>query len=319
MATMLRSTKAQESPRKAPWRRDIRKTLTLLLMGAPGLLLLFVFVYLPMAGIVIAFTNYKFDKGVFGSDWVGLNNFKFLFATSDTLRVTWNTLFMNGLFIITGTVASIAVAILMNEVHTKLRARLYQSAMFFPYFISMVVVGYFVFAFLSTDDGLINRFLTSIGAKPVSWYRSPQHWPAILVIVNLWKGVGVGSIIYLAGILAISPEIFEAARIDGATKGQQIIYITLPLLTPIIVILVLLSIGNIFRADFGLFFTVTRDQPQLYPTTDVIDTFVYRALRKSGDISLAAAAGFYQSIVGFILVLVANWVVRRVDPDRSLF
>lgn len=319
MATMTRSDQALSANRKPPWRRDLRKTLTLLLMGAPGLLLLFVFVYLPMAGIVIAFTNYKFDRGVFGSEWVGLNNFKFLFATNDTLRVTWNTVFMNGLFIVTGTVASITVAILMNEVHTKLRARFYQSAMFFPYFISMVVVSYFVFAFLSTDDGLINRFLMSIGSEPVSWYRSPQHWPIILIIVNLWKGVGVGSIIYLAGILAISPEIFEAARMDGASKLQQIRYITLPLLTPVIIILVLLSIGNIFRADFGLFYTVTRDQPQLYPTTDVIDTFVFRALRKSGDISLAAAAGFYQALVGFILVLVANWTVKRVDPDRSLF
>jgi putative aldouronate transport system permease protein len=281
--------------------------------------LIFIFAYAPMPGIVIAFKNLKFNLGIWGSDWVGLNNFGYLVATPLTGRVLFNTLFMNTLFIVTGTVGAIGVALLMNEVHGHFRARVYQSAMFFPNFISIVVVSYFVFAFLSTDQGLVNNILRSSGVEPVQWYSSPEYWPVILVIVNIWKGVGVGSIIYLATIVGINPEFYEAAKIDGANKLDQIRFITLPLLIPVITILTLLSIGRIFYADFGLFFIVTRDTPALYPSTDVIDTFVYRALRQLGDIGMAAAAGLAQSLIGFILVIVSNMVVRKVDPEKSLF
>jgi len=289
------------------------------IMAAPGLLLIFIFAYAPLPGIAIAFKNYRFNLGIWGSEWTGFTNFGYLFATKLTGRVLFNTLFMNALFIITGTTAGLILALLMNEVHGKFRGRVYQSAMFFPNFISIVVVSYFVFAFLSTDQGLVNNVLKSFGVEPLQWYSSPEYWPVILVIVNIWKGVGVGSIIYLATIVSINPEFYEAAKIDGANKLDQIRYITLPLLIPVITILTLLAIGRIFYADFGLFFIVTRDTPALYPTTDVIDTFVFRGLRQLGDIGMTAAAGLTQSVIGFILVIIANLVVRKVDPEKSLF
>jgi putative aldouronate transport system permease protein len=292
---------------------------TYILMALPGVVVIFIFAYAPMPGIVIAFKNLKFNLGIWGSEWVGLKNFGYLFATPLTGRVLFNTLFMNTLFIISGTIGSILVALLMNEVHGRFSSRIYQSSMFFPNFLSIVIVSYFVFAFLSTDSGLVNNILKQTGAEPIQWYSSPEYWPAILVIVNLWKGVGVGSIIYLATMISINPEFYEAARIDGANKLQQIRFITLPLLVPVITILTLLSIGRIFYADFGLFFVVTRDTPGLYSTTDVIDTFVYRALRQLGDVGMAAAAGFAQSVIGFVLVLVSNMIVRKVDPEKSLF
>ncbi|MCL4505644.1 MAG: ABC transporter permease subunit [Chloroflexi bacterium] len=313
---------ARSVPRQSFWLRlklFLSKNGTYMLMALPGVALIFIFAYAPMPGIVIAFKDLKFNLGVWGSPWVGLNNFGYLVATPLTGRVLFNTLFMNALFIVTGTAGAIGVALLMNEVHGHFRSRVYQSAMFFPNFISVVVVSYFVFAFLSTDAGLVNNILKSSAMEPVQWYSSPEYWPVILVTVNLWKGVGVGSIIYLATIVSINPEFYEAARIDGANKLDQIRFITLPLLVPVITILTLLAIGRIFYADFGLFFIVTRDTPALYPTTDVIDTFVFRALRQLGDIGMAAAAGLAQSVIGFILVIISNMVVRKVDPEKSLF
>jgi len=191
--------------------------------------------------------------------------------------------------------------------------------MFFPSFISAVIISYFVFALLSAEHGLVNKLLQRLGHTPVAWYASPEYWPVILVLIHLWKSAGFGSILYLAGILAISPEFYEAAKIDGATKLQQIRYITLPLLSPILIITTLLAIGKIFYADFGLFYVVTRNSPQLYSTTDVIDTYVYRALRQLGDVGMAAAAGFAQSMIGFVLVMLANLIMRRIDPEKAIF
>jgi putative aldouronate transport system permease protein len=304
---------------KLGWKRWARNNGAPIMMSLPAVLVIFVFAYLPMFGIIIAFKEYRFDKGIFGSDWIGLTNFKFLFGSDVAWRITRNTLVMNLLFIITGTITNIVVALLMNEVQGKLRAKFYQSFMFLPHFLSWVVVGYFAFAFLSLDGGILNKVLASFGAETVAWYREPDSWPAILVIVTLWKGVGYGSLFYLAIMLGISPEFYEAAKIDGAGKLQQIWYITMPQLVPVIIILVLFAVSGIFRADFGLFFNVTRDQATLYPTTDVIDTFVYRALRQMNDLGMSAAAGVYQSVVGFFLVLTVNWVIRRIDPDKALF
>ena len=288
-------------------------------MALPGVLFLLIFAYLPMFGLVIAFKDYRFAHGIFGSAWVGLDNFRFLFGTDTAWRITRNTLGMNSLFIITGTLASLTIAILLNEIYTSRMSKYYQTMLFFPYFISWVIVSYFVFAFLNGQSGMANQLVVAVGGNPISWYRSPQYWPFILTIANLWNGVGFGSIIYLAGILSIDTALYEAAMIDGAHKWHQIRYITLPQILPLIIILVLLSIGRIFNADFGLFFFVPRDNPMLYRTTDVIDTFVYRSLVQLGDISMAAAAGFYQSTVGFIMVILANWVVRKVKPEHALF
>ncbi len=299
--------------------REFKTNISLLSMSLPGIVLLFVFAYLPMLGIVIAFKDYRFNLGILGSEWVGLENFRFLFGTDAAFRITRNTLLMNVLFISTTTACALVVAILMNEAYRNRMSKYYQTMLFFPYFISWVIVSYFVFAFLNGQTGLINRWIDALELDRIAWYRSPQYWPAILVFANLWNGIGFSSIIYLAGILGISPELFEAAKIDGAGKLQQIRFITLPMLYPMIIILTLLAIGRIFHADFGLFFFLPRDNPLLYSTTDVIDTFVYRSLVELGEISMAAAAGFYQSFVGFLLVVGANWVVRRVNEDYALY
>lgn len=299
--------------------RNLQTNLTLSLMALPGILMLLVFAYLPMVGLVIAFKDYRFVDGIWGSDWVGFDNFRFLFGTDTAWRITRNTLLMNSLFIATSTVASLGIALLMNEVYTSWLSKYYQTMLFFPYFISWVIVSYFVFGFLNGETGIANQVLTALGMDKIEWYREPRYWPSILTAANLWNGMGFGSIVYLAGMLGIDTTYYEAAKIDGANKWQQIRYITLPLILPLIIILVLLAIGRIFNADFGLFFFVPRDNPMLYSATDVIDTFVYRSLVQLGDISMAAAAGFYQSIVGFVLVVLANWLVRRINPDNSLF
>jgi putative aldouronate transport system permease protein len=299
--------------------RILRKNVPFLLMGLPGFLLLLIFSYLPMLGVIIAFKNYKAVQGIWGSAWVGLKNFEFLFRSPALGRITFNTLFLNAIFIITGLVGAIGLALLLNEVWLKLATRLYQTVIFFPFIISWVIVGYFSFALLNYETGLINSVVRGLGGEPVAWYNSPQYWPAILTITNLWKGVGYGSVIYLAAMLGISQEYYEAAMLDGANKLAQIRYITLPFLVPIMIITTLLAIGRIFYADFGMFFYVTRDSALLYPTTDVIDTYVFRALRVNADIGMAAATGLYQSVVGFVLVLFSNWIVKRIDPERSLF
>lgn len=315
-ARSARQPFVQRHPRLQRW---LRNNGAPLMMSLPAILLLFVFAYLPMFGIIIAFKEYRFDQGILGSQWIGLTNFKFLFGTDIAWRITRNTLLMNFLFIITGTVTNIGVALLMNELQGTLRAKFYQSAMFLPYFISWVVVGYFVYAFLNVDQGIVNKVLAYFGIDGPAWYREPNYWPVILLLTTLWKGVGYGSILYLAVILGINPEFYEAAKMDGASKLQQIRYITLPHLTSVVIILTMFAIAGIFRSDFGLFFNVTRNQSALYPTTDVIDTFVYRALRQMNDLGMSAAAGVYQAVVGFGLVLLVNWLIRRVDPDRALF
>lgn len=312
-------TASTQEVRRIRWKRWVRNNGAPIMMSLPAVIVLFIFAYLPMFGIIIAFKEYRFDEGIFGSAWIGLTNFKFLFGSDVAWRITRNTLVMNVLFIVTGTITNIVVALLMNEVQGKLRAKFYQSFMFLPHFLSWVVVGYFAFAFLSIDSGILNKVLASFGVDSIAWYREPDYWPTILIVVTLWKGVGYGSLFYLAVMLGISPEFYEAAKIDGAGKLQQIRYITMPHLVPVIIILVLFSVSGIFRADFGLFFNVTRDQATLYPTTDVIDTFVYRALRQMNDLGMSAAAGVYQSVVGFFLVLTINWIVRRIDSDKALF
>jgi putative aldouronate transport system permease protein len=296
----------------------------LMAMAVPGIIVLLVFSYLPMAGVLIAFKNFLPYEGFFGSAWVGLDNFRFLFGTHEAWTITYNTLSMNVIFIIADTIVCLCVALLLNEVRDNTRsgktlANVYQAVIFFPYLVSYVLVSYFVFAVLNDDNGLLNHLLITLHLQPVDWYSSPQYWPLILTLVFLWKNIGFGTIIYIAGMVAISPEYYEAAKLDGANTWQQIRFITLPLLKPLIILTVLLAVGRIFYADFGLFFQVTRNQPLLYPTTDVIDTFVYRALTGLDDIGMSSAAGFYQSLVGFVLIFSANWIVRRIDPDQAAF
>ena len=307
-------------PRRAS-RFKRAQTLSWLLMCLPALAVMAAFSYAPMAGIIVAFKNYRASDGIFGSAWVGFKNFEFLFTSGNAVRITWNTVYLNGLFIASTLIVALALALALNELQRTSRRAvgLYQSALFFPFFISYVIVSYFTYALFNTDTGILNRGLQAAGAHAVVWYTEPKYWPFILVLVNLWKGVGFSVVIYLAGMLAIDRGYYEAAEIDGASKWQQARFITLPLLAPLITITVLLAVGRMFYADFGLFYFIPRDSSLLYPTTDVIDTFVFRALRSLGDFGMSAAAGLYQSVIGFLLVMFSNWVVRRYDPERALF
>ncbi|WP_373862716.1 MULTISPECIES: ABC transporter permease [Listeriaceae] len=293
-------------------------------MVLPGVAWFLIFAYLPMFGTVIAFKDYRVDGNGFisslmSSDWVGLENFKFLFRTDDAFIITRNTVLYNLVFIIVGLLLGVALAIVFNSLVNKRMAKVYQTGMLFPYFLSWVVVSYFLYSFLSEDSGLLNSLIVSFGGDPISWYSDPKYWPFILIFMNIWKGLGYGSIVYLAAIAGIDRNYYEAAMIDGAGKWQQIRHVTIPALTPLIIILTILNVGKIFNSDFGLFYQLPRNSGPLYPVTDVIDTYVYRGLTSLGDISMSAAAGLYQSIVGFILVMLTNYIVKKIDPEYALF
>jgi putative aldouronate transport system permease protein len=272
-----------------------------------------------MPGIILAFKNYKAKNGIYGSKWAGLKNFKYLFSTQDAFIITRNTICYNLVFIIVNTVFAILIAIILSELTHKIK-KVYQSVILLPYLLSAVIISYLVFAFLSAENGFINNSIFRLlGKDPISWYQEKQYWPFILVFVNLWKGIGYNCIIYLSTIIGFDRSYYEAAAIDGATKWQQIKSITLPLLRPTIIMLTLMAIGRIFYSDFGLFYQVPQNSGALLQVTNTIDTYVYRGLIELGDITMSAAAGVYQSIVGFILVMAANLAVRKLDPDSALF
>jgi putative aldouronate transport system permease protein len=293
--------------------------LQLFLLALPAILLVFVFSYVPMAGIVLAFKQFKVTQGVFGSPWVGFKNFEFFFRTSDAWRTIRNTLGMNLLMMATGLIFDIAFALLCFNLRRRTAIKAYQTITIIPSFLSWVVVGYLVYALLKPTGGIFNQLIVALGGKPINWYSEPGKWPVILVLVSLWHGVGNGSLFYFASLMSIERDYFEAASLDGATKWQEFWYIILPHLIPLITIMQILAVGRIFRADFGLFFNVTRDSGVLYPTTDVIDTYIYRALISLGNIGMSAAVGLFQSVVGFVLILVTNWIVKRIEPDNALF
>lgn len=290
------------------------------MLALPGLIYLLINNYIPMVGIFIAFKDIDYSKGIFGSDWVAFKNFEFLFRTKDAFIMTRNTLLYNLVFIVLGTVISIFIAILMCEIIKMAVSKLFQAGMILPNLVSMVIVSYLVYAFLNADSGFINNtILKAMGKSPVNWYSEAQYWPLILVIVNAWKTAGYTAIIYMASISGIDPGLYEAAKIDGAGKIRQIFSITLPLIKPIVIMLLIMSVGRIFNSDFGLFYQVPMNAGALYSTTQTIDTYVYRALMQLSDIGMSSAAGLYQSVVGFILVLVTNALVKRSDKDSALF
>ena len=292
----------------------------LLLIALPGIAYLIINNYIPMFGIFLAFKDYSFMKGVFGSDWCGIENFRFLFQTKDALIMTRNTILYNIAFIIIGTVISIIIAIFMCELGEKARVKFFQGALLLPNLLSWVVIAFIAYAFLNADTGFINNtILKAMGKDPVSWYNNASAWPGILILVFLWKNMGYQSIVYMACISGIDKSLYEAAAIDGASKGKQIFSITLPLLKPTVVMLVLMAVGRIFYSDFGLFYQVPQNSGALFNVTQTIDTYVYRGLMERNNVGMSAAAGFYQSVVGFILVLLANYAVRKVDSDNALF
>ncbi len=296
-----------------------KKNKKLLLMCSPALIFLFLFNYIPMGGLILAFKNFRYDKGILGSEWCGLENFKFFLQSDNAWRITRNTLAFNLVFLLLGTIFSVAVALMLNEVISKGARKFYQTAMFLPYFLSWVVVGYMLFAFLDQNNGIINILLRKMGESEVMWYLKPGVWIILLPLIFLWKSVGYNSVIYYASLLSIDNSYYEAASLDGASSWQKIRYITLPHLKPLIIMMTILGIGKIFNSDFGLFFQATMDSSALYPVTDVLDTYVYRALKVTGDVGMSAAVGFYQSIVGFILVLVTNGIIRKIDKESAMF
>ena len=296
------------------------QTLPLMLIALPGLIYLLINNYLPMFGVFLAFKDYSYARGIFGSKWNGLDNFEFLFRTKDAWIMTRNTILYNAAFIILGTIFAIFVAILIHELGKKRRVKFFQASLMLPNLLSWVVVGFIVYAFLNADNGFINNTVyKALGWQPVSWYSTKEPWPYILIFVYLWKFVGTNSIIYVAGIAGMDKEIFEAAQLDGASKVKQILHITVPMLKPTIITLTLMAVGRIFYSDFGLFYQVPANSGRLFAVTQTIDTYVYRGLMESNDVGMSAAAALYQSVVGFILVIGANALVRKIDRENALF
>ncbi len=296
------------------------KNRSLLVMSLPAVILLILFHYVPMFGLVLAFKRYNFSQGIWNSPWCGLQNFKYLFMVGNTAwRLTRNTVGYFLLFTLVNTTGEVFLAIGINEMVCKRLAKYFQSAMILPTFISYIAVSFIVYAFLKNETGILNRMLIGMGFSNYSFYLKPKVWPAILTIVKAWKGIGYGSVLYLSVLAGIDQELYEAADIDGAGRWQKIRYITLPLLVPMIVIMTLLGLGNIMHSDTGLFYQVTKNVGALKSTTQVIDSYVLDAIANSTDYGMTAAATFYQSIVGFIMVIGTNLAVRRISPENSLF
>lgn len=294
--------------------------LPLYFMMLPGLIYLIFNNYIPMSFTVIAFKNFNFQKGVWGSDFVGLNNFKTLFSTRDSRIIFRNTLAYNLVFIAASLIIGLGIAILLDELRSKKAKRMYQMAYLIPYMISITVVSYIVYALLSTDTGFINNtVLKAFGKDGISWYSVPKYWPFILVLVNQWKWLGYNSIIYYSSVISIDSELYEAACIDGATRFQRIGYITIPVIRSTIITMTLLQLGSIFKSDFGLFYQVPMNSSALMNVTNTIDTYVYRGIKSVGTMGMSSAAGLFQSVIGFVLVLAANAVVRRIDKDSAIF
>lgn len=295
-----------------------RRSMGMLMMALPGILLVLIFNYVPMAGVLIAFKNFKNNLGFFGSEWVGFKNFEFIFKSQDAFRIISNTLGYNLLFIITGTICAIVVALLLNSVHNRKAIKFYQTAYFLPYFISWVLVGYMARTLFEFDKGILNQILVALGMDKISWYQEKGPWWLIFILANIWKQIGVQSVIYYGSIMSIDQGLFEAAEIDGCGRLGRIRYITLPLLKPTVVILTILAVGNIMRADFGLFYYLPNNSGMLYAVTDVIDTYIYRALRETGNISGSAAVGLFQSAIGFALVMITNFFAKKADESLAL-
>lgn len=303
-----------------------KKTLVLLTMAAPTAIWLLLLRYLPMGGIILAFKEYKvnprnpsFISNLINSKWVGLNNFNFLFMTDDAKIMFRNTLLYNIVFIILGIIIPVAFAIMLNEVTKKFVAKAYQTMMFFPYFLSWVVVSYFLNAFIDGQYGMITAMQRAAGGEMTNWYTTLGPWPYIIVFANLWKNVGYTTVLYLSAITGIDSTQYEAAAIDGASKWQQIWYVTIPNLRTMICILFIMNVGKIFNADFGLFYSVPMNSGALFPVTQVIDTYVYRALMVTGRVDMSSAAGLLQNVLGFICILTANNIVKKIDADSSMF
>ena len=306
-------------PAKKKKKTNWKHWLPFYLMGLPGFIYLFINNYMPLMGLQIAFKDFKYNLGIWKSPWVGLKNFEFLFATGDAAIMIRNTLLYNIVWILLGIVVGVGAAILLNEVYNTKLKKFYQTVILMPYLMSMVVIAYLVFAYLSPTNGLVNGILEALGKSPIEFYAETKYWPFILTFVNQWKNIGFGMILYLSTIVGIDKSLYEAAQLDGASKWKQHRFITIPLIKPTIIMLFIMNVGQIFRSDFGLFYQVPMNQGALYNVTQTIDTYVYRALLQRNDIAMSSAASFIQSIVGFIFIVTANQIIKKYDEKSSLF
>lgn len=313
-----KSTSMVQTSKLKFWQK-LWKYRVLTLMCMPAIIFFFAFSYMPLPGIYVAFVKYNYRDGIFGSKFVGLQNFEFLAKSGKLFDLTRNTILYNLAFILLGNLLAVIVAILLNEMRSKWFKKISQTMMFLPYFISQVLVGVLVFNLLNYDTGFVNSVLTSLGMEKWQPYADPNCWPVLLVIVYLWQQTGYNSVVYFAAIMGIDAETIEAARVDGANAFQKIRYIILPSLKPTIVILLLFALGGIVKGNFGLFYNIVGTNSLLYGTTDIIETFVYRATMTDFNFSTASAVGLYQSVVGFVIVMTVNYIVKKIEPEYSLF
>ncbi|NLM78031.1 MAG: sugar ABC transporter permease [Ruminococcaceae bacterium] len=291
----------------------------LLLLCMPALICYFLFSYLPMFGLLMAFKDYKLAQGIWGSKWIGLKNFEFLFKSVELSRIIRNTVTYSLTFIVVGLVLNVIIALLLNEIASHRRAiKYYQTTMIFPNFLSWVIVGYITYAVFNPSLGLFNQVREAIGLERIDVYMEASHWPGILIFVNMWKSIGMGSMFYFAALIGIDESLYEAAKIDGASRLQQIYHISIPGLVPLMTIMSILAMGSVFRGDFGLFYQIPRDVSLLYETTDIIDTYVFRGLQNS-NYGMASAVGFVQSVIGLLLITITNAIVKRISPENSMF
>ncbi len=319
MSLIIRNTTVLPGKNKKGILERILSDPQLFLMSLPGVAFFIIFSYFPLYGILIAFKDYNIRDGILGSPWNGFKNFEFYFKSDFFWRTTFNTIYLNFLFISVGVILAATLAILLNEIRSGLMKRIFQSAMFFPYFLSWIVISSFVYNFLSQDYGSLNAVLKSLGLEPVAWYSKAEIWRGILTFINTWQSVGYSIIIYMATIVSIDVGIIEAARIDGANKLQEILYITIPYLIPTIIIMVLLAIGRIFYGNFDMIYNIIQDNGVLMPMTDIIDTYVFRGMRVQGEFGMATAVGLYQSVLGCILVIISNKLAKLYDKNAGLF
>jgi len=299
--------------------RQLADSKVLLLMCLPAVAFFIVFNYMPLPGAWIAFTNFNYRDGIFGSPFVGFKNFEFLIKSGQLWTLTRNTILYNLAFIVFGNILQIAIAIMLNEIRSTFFKKISQAAMFLPFFISAVLVGVIAFNLLNYDTGALNALIKSTGGEPIKIYSSAGAWPLIIIVVHLWQSTGYGSIVYFAAIMGIDRSLYEAATVDGASAWQRIRYVTLPSLKPTFIILVLFSLGGIMHGNFGLFWNLIGNNASLFATTDIIETSVYRMVLSQNNFTTSTAVGLYQSLFGFALVMTANWVVRRINKEYALF
>ena len=298
---------------------EFKKNKPLFVMILPAVVLIIVMAYLPMSGLILAFKNYRFDLGVFGSDWNGIENFRYLFESGTGWLITKNTIVYNLVNLITSQLLAILIAIFISEINKKFFKKISQSLIFLPYFISWVIVGTFVFAIFNYETGLLNSIIKALGGNPVNVYEMPGIWPVIIACFNSWKWCGYNSVIYIAAIVGVDAEIYEAASVDGANIFQRIRNITLPSIRATIITMLLLNVGRILRGDFEMFYQIVGQNGQLFNATDVIDTYVFRSLLQNSNLGMSAAASLYQSVLCFVIIIVVNRIVKKVDESNALF